>query len=376
MKKGMRAIGALIAVFIVFLAIVIMVNFFDQSLDPQIPVLKAKESRIVPTTGGAIRLGLFWDDPDWQQKAHDILVGRERYDQAPRNNLKIETVFFCRKHDYRCNQEDLAQEGSAIKTLLQSADPLLKRYELLLDADSYFNPFDRSPQGAFQGTLISPWLNLAKAFHLSLYFKKPSQAVPLLLKEAKLFRQMADGPDTLLGHLVTLSLLDQNVQMLKDFIKQEPGLKKTLKPESLDLYRSLSVQDISVQAFSAETFRDLQLVDLIQQHPDGASMFSIYSNEKIDRFLGRLSLLLLRPIETQNILFHSGQAYVKNECWLPEKVTLCQKLDEDMQKQFSPLTLVNPTGRALARIVAPKYSGFWQKIRLKTEKIRQTAQEI
>ncbi|MGZ5278514.1 MAG: hypothetical protein ACXWC9_01140 [Pseudobdellovibrionaceae bacterium] len=375
MKKGLRAITALILSCFAVLLLMITLNSFDEPLNPEIPVLIAQESRVVATRGGAIALGLFWDVPNWQHEAQEILTGKKSSDQAPKAILKIDPIPYCRENNRRCSKEDLAQHGAEIQVMLKKAEPLLARYELLLKADSYANPFTKSFEGTLRDSEIGQWPELFRAFHLSLNFKPPQEAIQLLLLEAALLRQMLDSNDILLRKMIHLFHLGANVELLKVFLSESPDLKSNLDPDFADVYTTLSVPKISIGAQAAESFAQIQMVDTIQQQPNVLSL-APGPEQKLHQIWTSSMSSFLRPNETKNYLYKTGQSLIENQCWLTEKAEVCQEIEERIQKRSHIWTLRNHVGIALAKVVLPKLHSVYARIQTKADAIQKVAKEI
>jgi hypothetical protein len=336
----------------------LILNQFDEKLDPKFQSLIEKIRVIRPTDGGEIRLGLFWDIPNWREEARDILNQKKPYSDVPKAKLTWKSPKACEQTDFYCSKEQWQSQQEEIQKTLKDSEQVRKRYELLLNAQEYEDPFEKTiTGGGYYGFNHSL---LRDSFHLSLNQMPTELALNFLIKEGLLLRRYLENHTSLLAKMIDLVAMSKNLNLLNRYLKDNPKLRKNVPANYLSTYQNLDAAQMMTLALEGESVIAASAVDLVQNPLIGMGVPN--PNSYWQPSVNRALLFLLQPNATKNSIYRDLQKILENKCWLEANTEICDHLCSEFTKDPPFFQLQNRMGIMLRQILLGKYSGTAKRV--------------
>jgi hypothetical protein len=359
-KKFLHGALAVLGLFMV----VVVINLFDQKLNPDIETLVQARSSGLETPGLEMYLGLTTKSKNWKEVGAGFKAELQKLE-----TLKSQKAYSEFYHKYKeqtisldpergaickaiCTATELQEKQTGIQKYLTEHHELLLRYREFLAVPDVREP--AFPHFSLMMVRAGSALPLRDLFHLYLQVNPdhlaPAEIVDLLVKEGQYCLRSLQQKQVSLYQTISLNLLRENARFLHYFVTEHPNAKRLIPSTYIAELRSINAQKIAKNALDGELLIDHELVQL---DPDSAGFDSPGS---------KWASMFFQRNATINYFGRKHQALYNSPCFQAQQIEDCKKQDLS-QPEFSWYSyFVNPVGKFYAKILLPKLGGVVEKM--------------
>lgn len=363
---------------LVFFLVVVVINLFDQKLNPDIESLLQARTSGLETPGLEMYLGLTSKSENWKEVGAGFKSELQQLE-----SLKSQKVFSEFYHKYKeqsvsldpehgvmcrtiCTATELQEKRLSIDKYLADHHQLLLRYREFLAVPDAREP--AFPHFSLMMMRAGLAISLRDLFHLYLQVNPdhlaPAEIVDLLVKEGRYSLRSLEQKQVMLHQVISLNLLRENVRFLNYFLTEHPNVKHLVPLGYLADLRSLDVQKMTKNALDGELLIDHELVQL---EPSLAGF---------DSPGVKWASLFFQRNATINYFGEKHQDLYHSPCFQAQQIDDCNKRDLQ-QPQFSWYSyVVNPIGKAYAKILLPKLGGMVEKMSVMKGQIQESVAKL
>ncbi|MBV8465851.1 MAG: hypothetical protein JO218_07870 [Burkholderiales bacterium] len=355
-----RTVIALVVTLLVLVVLVIVINRFDEKLDPGAEAWLHPTLRTIPpeTNGYYALLALSVEAPDAikagqaidAEIAHEAgqhLAAPSNFDQiaARQGKLWQANLPSCKSDSKDCVADYYARE-SEFQAAIDAQKTALARYYAMVALPDYAGPYGRF------SLMLSPASHLAQLARAdaALRIKRgDTTAVAQLSQSLQFWTTVATHAQQLIEAMFAVGQIRQTNAVLASLLKLHPELKDAIRQgakPALDTFTAIDVDKRLPELMHSE----LTYLSSAMEQPN-------VGNEAVPS--GGLGNLLLVHNATINMLYHALSTKMTSE----QVEAACN---------FGPRWVYNPAGRMILCIATPDYSRYGGRI----QEVQKAAREL
>lgn len=282
----------------------------------------------------------------------------------------------CKYHeDTNCVDFYLNLDKAKLNQLITEYEIPLKRYEEIKKSPRFVEvniPKAAASLPSFSVFGSASELNRIQAVR-SIADNQEQKGIHILVDNALLTRRMLKASNSLITHMVAISMLKKDAQLLSELLIKYPHLAKTYQAQLQPILETIATPDLNLEkTFKAE--RDMMLPMLVNlKYATSQELFSMTGEEDFDEASRNVATpnylykKLYQGNATANLLYEIGTLRLDmvkaNPAELNQAIQTYQEKRAEHFKYCLPnkLCFKNPIGKILAAVGEPDFANYVRK---------------